>query len=37
MTKPDDKKKKKDPYDEIMEILEGYNEGLPDRKVEEDM
>ena len=36
-TKPEEKKKKKDPYEEIAEILREYNEGLPERVAEEDM
>ncbi len=29
------KKMKKDPYEEIIEILKGYDEGLPKRSVKE--
>lgn len=27
-------KKKKDPFEEAVEILKGYQEGLPDMKIE---
>lgn len=37
MTEKKEEKKKKDPYDEIMEILGGYEEGFSPRAQEEDM
>jgi len=37
MAEKKDEKKKIDPYDEIMEILNGYKEGLPPQQTEEDM
>ena len=37
MAEKKDEKKKKDPYDEIMDILGRYEDGLSPRTQEEDM